>query len=235
MMKGHDADAPVAHRRRGEHETVPHEPATAGGQILAALRAMAPPHVTVGTREIHDSPLLGGEYDHVRCATPQRRREFASGRALLRDLIGMEVPIPVGKDRAPVLPDGICASLAHDRSFVVAAVAKRKHISSIGIDIEPKDPLDEDTARAVLRPDEVGMDAHLAFTLKEAAYKAWSGLGGPMLEPHDVRLSILGETFRARVEQAGTELRGMFAGGGGRWLALVIVQRTPPRITDKAD
>ena len=156
-------------------------------------------------------------------AVPRRRREFASGRALLRDLIGMDVPIPSGRDRAPILPPGVCGSLAHDDGFVVAAVASRTDFRSLGVDIEPIDPLDQMTAAAILRADEAGLDAHLAFTLKEAAYKAWSGAGGGMLEHHDVRVSIVGSQFRAEVVTAETTLEGAFTTAGGRWLALVAV------------
>jgi 4'-phosphopantetheinyl transferase EntD len=163
------------------------------------------------------------EREHVAAAAPRRRREFASGRALLRELIGRDVPIPAGSDRAPVLPPDVCGSLAHDKWLAVAAVASRHDVQSIGIDIEPVDPLDDETARAILRDDEAGLDAHLAFTLKEAAYKAWSGLGGGMLEHHDLRVSTVDPRFRAEVVAAETAFEGAFARAAGRWLALVVV------------
>jgi 4'-phosphopantetheinyl transferase EntD len=193
--------------------------------ILTALRALAPPHVAVGVRTIGDWPMFDVEREHVKAAAPRRRLEFASGRALLRDLIGVDVPIPVGSDRAPVLPPGVCGSLAHDERFVVAAIGSRKEFRSIGVDVEPVDPLDHETAKAILRTDEAGLDAHLVFTLKEAAYKAWSGLGGRMLEHHDVRISTMESLFRAEVVTARVTLDGGFATAGGRWLALIAVQR----------
>ena len=110
----------------------------------------------------------------------KRRHEFATGRALLRQLIGSDVAIPVGPDRAPVLPAGVRASLAHDHGLAVAAVTTDPRVRALGIDIEPVDPLPPDIATVVLRPDEVGLDAHHAFTMKEAAYKAWSRLGGAL-------------------------------------------------------
>jgi 4'-phosphopantetheinyl transferase EntD len=191
--------------------------------LLTALRSLAPPHVTVGVRTIGEWPMFDVEREQMKAAAPRRRREFASGRALLRDLIGIDVPIPSGSDRAPVLPPGVCGSLAHDERFVVAAVASCTDFRSLGLDIEPIGPLDRATAAAILRTDEAGLDAHLAFTLKEAAYKAWSGAGGGMLEHHDVRVSIVGWRFRAEVVTAHTTLEGAFAAAGGRWLALVVV------------
>ena len=123
-----------------------------------------------------------------------------------------------------MLPPGVCGSLAHDEEFVVAAVGSCRDLRSIGIDIEPVDPLDDETARTILRTDEIGLDPHLAFTPEEAAYKAWSGAGGGMLEYHDVRLSTVGSRFRAEVLAARTTLDGAFAMAGARWLALVLVK-----------
>ena len=194
--------------------------------ILTALRAMAPPRVAVGVREISDWPMFPVECEHANAAPPRRRFEFASGRALLRDLMGMDVPIPVGRDRAPVLPPDVCGSLAHDEFFVVAAVGRTSDFRSIGIDIEPVEPLDDEIAEVIVRSDEGGIDAHLAFTLKEAAYKAWSGLGGGMLEHHDVRVSTSTPLFRAEIVTAQTTLDGTFATVGGRWLALVVVNNS---------
>jgi 4'-phosphopantetheinyl transferase EntD len=191
--------------------------------VLTTLSTLAPAGVKVGAREIADGPMFEVEVAHVRAAVPRRRREFATGRALLRDLIGRDIAIPAGTDRAPVFPPDVCGSLAHDERFAVAAVARRPEFVSIGIDIEPIEPLDEATSRAILRPDEGDADAHLAFTLKEAAYKAWSGLGGGMLEFHDVRVSYGASRFRAEVIDAGTVLEGRFATAGDRWLALVVV------------
>jgi 4'-phosphopantetheinyl transferase EntD len=203
------------------------------GAIIAALRRLAPPQVAVGVRKIGDSPLFDVERELVKGAAPRRRLEFASGRALLRDLIGVDLPIPAGKNRAPILPPGVCGSLAHDESFVVAAVGSRRNYRSIGVDIEPVEPLDQETACTILRTDEAGLDPHLAFTLKEAAYKAWSGAGGGMLEYHDVRLSTVESRFRAEVVTAGTALEGAFATAGSRWIALVLVENDGATWTDE--
>ncbi|MBK8333258.1 MAG: hypothetical protein IPL07_12960 [Acidimicrobiaceae bacterium] len=55
-------------------------------------------------------------------------------------------------------------------------------VKSLGIDVEPTDPLAAEIGGVILRDDERAMDAHLAFALKEAAYKAWSTGGGRMLD-----------------------------------------------------
>jgi len=63
-----------------------------------------------------------------------------------------------------------------------------------------------------------------AFTLKEAVYKARSGLGGEMLEHHDVRLDIGSSTFHAEVPPDRSHMDGVFASTPHRWVGLVVVR-----------
>ena len=54
-------------------------------------------------------------------------------------------------------------------------------------------------AALILRPEEQSLDAHLVFSLKEAAYKAWSAMGGRFLDHQEVVVSVRGSRFgRAR-------------------------------------
>jgi 4'-phosphopantetheinyl transferase EntD len=196
------------------------------GRLDAALRALAPAGVRVGARRIDAGDLATlhpEEEPAVARAVASRRHEFATGRALLRSLIGRDVAIPVAPNRSPVLPAGVVGSLAHDREFAVAAVTTERRVTAIGIDIEPTTALSEDMARSILRADERHLDAHLAFTLKEATYKAWSVLGGRMLEFHEVRLDVAGSAFRAEVVHAGLQFEGVCAETAGRWVAMVVV------------
>ena len=75
----------------------------------------------------------------------------------------------------------------------------------------------------VLRADEAGIDTHLAFSLKEAAYKAWSATGGRLLDHHEVRLTIGVGHFDAVVVDDGVTFAGRFAIVGERTVALVVV------------
>jgi len=192
--------------------------------IGSRLAAMALPGVVVGVRRIdagdiaHLHPI---EIEHVARAVDQRRAEFATGRALLRSLLGHDGPIPVGPDRAPVLPHQAVASLAHDRELAVAAVSTTSVVRALGIDVEPADPIAAEVAALILRPDESGIDAHLAFTVKEAVYKAWSRLGGRMLDHQEVRIEITGTTFAAIVLPDGVEIAGDCDTVDGRHVALV--------------
>jgi 4'-phosphopantetheinyl transferase EntD len=199
--------------------------------VADALAALAPPGVRTGTRAITATDvdrLHPVERAAVERAVDVRRHEFATGRVLLRSLLGLDVPIPVGPSRAPVLPGGFVGSLAHDRAMAVAAVTRDPAIAALGIDVEGDAPLDAGMARIILRPDEAGLDAHLAFCLKEAAYKAWSTLGGRMLDHHDVRLDLADDAFSADLD-GRTSVRGRFIKVGARWLALVVIpERVAP-------
>jgi len=211
---------------------------SAVSELDDALRALARGRVTVGARAIdeHDvGALFPEELAHVARAVPKRRNEFATGRVLLRSLLGHHVAIGVAEDRSPLLPPGVVGSLAHDSTYAVGAIATDPAIRAVGIDIEPDGPLGDDIARAVLLPEERHLDAHLVFTLKEAAYKAWSALGGEILDHHDVRVTLgtadrsssgpahVPAEFHAEVLRTGLRLDGSVVGATGRHLALVVV------------
>jgi 4'-phosphopantetheinyl transferase EntD len=196
-------------------------------QLRTALDSLGSPAVRLGCRRISSTDVLElheVEAAHIRRAVPERQREFASGRVLLRALMGNDVAVPVAPDRSPVLPDGVRASLAHDREFAVAAVSRDASVLALGIDLEPTTPLEPDLATLVMRRDEPGIDPHLGFTMKEATYKAWSALGGRVLDHADVHLVATGRRFRARVVADGSWFEGAWASAGGRWIALVVAR-----------
>jgi 4'-phosphopantetheinyl transferase EntD len=139
-------------------------------------------------------------------------------------LLDEDVAIAVAPDRAPVMPPGVRASLAHDRRFAVAALSRADGVRSLGLDIEPVTELSAEMAAVIVRPEEASIDAHLAFTLKEAAYKAWSRLGGRMLEFDEVRLAVGADSFEAEVLHAGVTFAGRFTRAADRWIALVVVR-----------
>lgn len=201
-------------------------------QLLDALRSISPPFVSVGVRQIVQrdvESLFDVELAAVFSAVDRRKCEFATGRVLLRELIGRDVAIPVADDRSPALPPGVQASLAHDDEFAVAAVSNDLSVLSLGIDVEPTNELEPDLAGIILRADESGIDPHLAFTLKEAAYKAWSNRGGRLLAHHDIRITLAGRRFAAEVAGDGIVLPGQFASAADRWLALVVVPQSTNR------
>ena len=196
-------------------------------EIARALKAMAPHGVVTGARAIRPADLdalLDVELAAVSNAVSRRQHEFAGGRVLLRELLGIADAILVGPTRAPVLPPGVVGSLAHDRDVVIAAVSHDPDVTALGIDVEPAEPLSSGVTRLILRDDEVGLDAHLAFTLKEAAYKAWSTSGGRMLDHQDVRIEVGSSHFTATVLPDQRRFDGRFATVAGRHAALVVVR-----------
>ena len=84
--------------------------------------------------------LLDVKLAAVSNAVSGRQHEFAGGRVLLRELLGITDAILVGPTRAPVLPPGVVGSLAHDRDVVIAAVSHDPGVTALGIDVEPAGP-----------------------------------------------------------------------------------------------
>ena len=165
--------------------------------------------------------LTAGEAAYVARAVESRRAEFATGRALLRRLLDRNAEILRCPNGAPALPPDVVGSLAHDRDVVVAAVAPVGRVAAIGIDVEPDEPMEQAVADLVVRRDDVVPDPLTAFVAKEAAYKAWSWLGGAMLEHHDVRVVVEGLRFSAVLRDEMT-VAGRLGRAGGRVVALAV-------------
>ncbi|WP_116599839.1 MULTISPECIES: 4'-phosphopantetheinyl transferase family protein [Primorskyibacter] len=182
--------------------------------LAAALRACAGPGIGVGVadpRGISD-PLFAEETAATRKMVEKRHREFAAGRAAARaamaELSLPPVAIPMGHDRAPVWPEGLCGSISHCAGAAVAVVAHHDTATALGIDIEDDTPLDADLWPDILTPQEVdwlmrqpeptrGRHAKAIFSAKEAVYKAQYPLTGRMLRFHDVVIHAGSEAFSA--------------------------------------
>jgi 4'-phosphopantetheinyl transferase EntD len=202
----------------------------AGNDIAAALvglhTAAGDGAVTTGAAVIDptdEARLFPEETAIVATAVAKRRREFASGRVLLRRLLDTDEPVTVLVSRAPQLPAGVVASLAHDDEIVVAAVSRDPSVRALGIDIEPIGAVDGEVADAVRRPEERHLDPTWVFVVKEATYKAWSTQGGRFLRHEDVSVSDLGGgRFVATVLDEGRSFTGSSTLVGGRVVALVV-------------
>lgn len=197
-------------------------------RIDDGLRSLAPAWVRTGARAIDVSDLNGmwpAERAAVAEAVIHRQAEFATGRTLLRQLIGENVEIQVGTDRRPSFPAGVTGTLAHDQEVAVAAITTRSSCRALGVDIEPATVFAPDEARVILRPEERHLDAHLVFVLKEAVYKAWSSLGGGILDHHEVAVDVddSGQDFTAIVGSVPTRFAGRYLAVEDRYVALVVV------------
>lgn len=191
------------------------------GEFDALLADLVVDNVRYGWKRIepvHVATLTAHEADAVARSIPHRQAEFATGRCLLRELLDDDIEIPVGPSGAPVLPNGTVASLAHDNEMAVALVASSDQMHAVGIDIEPITTLEPDVASIVVRPDDIVPTALAAFVAKEAAYKAWSVLGGEMLDHHDVRVTVEAQRFVADL-RSEMVLHGRIGERAGRIVA----------------
>ena len=104
----------------------------------------------------------------------------------------------------PVWPEGIVGSLAHDSKVAIAAMAARRDFLSVGIDVEPAEPLNPDllgmvaTAKELERIADDPCGGRLLFSVKEAIYKAVYPLDGQFLDHHDVEVNLSAGTAAVR-------------------------------------
>jgi 4'-phosphopantetheinyl transferase EntD len=173
--------------------------------LLKAMAAIAPKDVRIGCRIIREGDethLFPEEARSIPARSPAARRASGAARriahGLLADLGMGDFAILRTSSGAPAWPDGITGSLAHDDEMAVAALApvSVSHIGSIGIDIEPAQPLPDDiSALVATSADTTGSaDRHLAgrilFAAKEAVYKATYPLDHKVLGYEDIAVNL---------------------------------------------
>lgn len=145
---------------------------------------------------------------------PSRRAEFALGRACAREALQAlgipSVAIPVGNHREPLWPPGTTGSISHVDGLAVAVAARSSHLAALGVDIERHRSSFLPPPHMVCRPEEwqallaLGLGTErttlLAFSAKEAAYKALWPILGCFLDFHDLRLQLgpVPRTFTVR-------------------------------------
>lgn len=167
-------------------------------------------------------------------AAEKRRTEFLAGRLCaayaLRQLGRPEV---VGRrDRAPVWPAGVTGSITHtdQRAFAVASASG----GSLGVDCEPlmSVALARDIFSMViskeedsLRPSYMSSAAFItiAFSAKEAFYKAISSSIDRVLEFHEVTLISI-EKAAIDLQFEGVEYRLMWRTVSGDFLVLCRIE-----------
>jgi len=171
--------------------------------LLEAMTAIAPPGVGVGCRSIRDGDeayLLPEEAGSIPARRPAMRRASGAARWIAHGLLSSigikDFPVLRSPSGAPVWPDGISGSLAHDDEMAVAAVARIAGVGSLGIDVEPAIALpDEIAALVATDADVIGeVDRQLAgrvlFAAKEAVYKAVYPLDHEILDYEDIAIDL---------------------------------------------
>ncbi len=153
-------------------------------------------------------PLLPEEFELTSMMSPRRRAGFAAGRAAARaglDLIGLDQqPILIGPGGAPLWPTGVTGSITHTDHVAYAAVTIDDTAASpggptvaLGIDVEIRGRVQRDVVGLIMTageqarwnemdpsgadPSEADAFATVAFSAKEALYKAQFVLTGAWL------------------------------------------------------
>lgn len=171
--------------------------------LSAAMKRIAPPGIRLGCRLIRDGDealLLPAEAAALPTRQPAARRASGTARALARHLL-MHDGIPdavIGRSGtgAPLWPQGVVGSLAHDDQMAVAAIARAADVLSVGIDVEPAEPLPDEIAALVFNGGdgiggiEAGLAARVLFSAKEAVYKAAHPLDGEILGYEHIRVDL---------------------------------------------
>ncbi|TDE35586.1 4'-phosphopantetheinyl transferase family protein [Antarcticimicrobium sediminis] len=190
-------------------------------------------------------PALPQERAALSGARPARLREFDAGRAAARramvQLGAPPAPVLHGADRAPIWPEGLVGTITHGAGACLAALAYRRDMQALGLDLEEAAPLEPDLFEtictgaelnhlAALPPDQRGLRAKLIFSAKEAAYKAQYPLSHTLFDFQTLEIDIDTDApgqFSARFLRAiapfaaESRLSGRYAIGGGRIVTAV--------------
>jgi 4'-phosphopantetheinyl transferase EntD len=165
------------------------------GALAQAAAALSCPRILVEARQIvpgDEQSLLPEEAASIAVQQSHSRRASGAARRAARDLLrrlGFAAgPVPKAASGAPLWPEGVVGSLAHDEDVAVAAVARASDIVALGIDVEPDEPLPPELRDLVLTPRErrTGTPGRLAFSAKEAVYKAIAAFDGTLLDYQDI-------------------------------------------------
>jgi 4'-phosphopantetheinyl transferase EntD len=169
-------------------------------RLGAALRAHG---VRIGARRVSpgDEAAFDDPGSAETAANLARRRASGAARIVARRLLGelgadASAPLRRSPSGAPIWPEGVVGSLAHDEEFAVAAVARRSDVACLGVDVEPAEPLPSDLVDRVLSAGEKRLTAsdrvadRLIFAAKEAVYKALNALDGSPLEYDDIEIRL---------------------------------------------
>lgn len=210
--------------------------------ILAQLRRALGEAVELRVADPREPspPLWPEERDAVARAVDKRRREHAWGRSLARDALAQlgapAGPLPMGPDRRPRWPDGFIGSISHCDDLCAVLVARREAVRAVGLDLEPRAPLEAELWPIVLTaaerstvereaPGPAGERAKLFFVVKEAYYKAQFELTETLLDFGDVEVELDAQgSFRASCARTGLEpLEGRFSVEPDHLWAWVVV------------
>jgi len=183
------------------------------------------PDIAVHGGRIQDltAPLFPEEEGCMARCAPKRRAEFVAGRtaarAALRQLGVQDQGIRPGPNRAPKWPDGLTGSITHDPSHCLAAVARKRHVRGIGIDIERRQCMPKAARDLFMSASDQGAIPGLStpsskdmpvtvFSAKESVFKALNPLMDILHDPHEfyIRFPAQPGVFTAHLSRDNPEL-----------------------------
>lgn len=150
------------------------------------------------------------EMSMIKRARKRRKVEFVAGRLTVKEILsrfGVEkYPILAGHYREPIWPSGIVGSISHCAQYCFVAAAKKDHYISIGVDVEPNEPLHESLEHIIctvkekrwvfeqnLNLKKAVHDVYwrrMIFSAKESVYKCVFPLIFKHLDFHEVMIGI---------------------------------------------
>jgi 4'-phosphopantetheinyl transferase EntD len=211
--------------------------ATNDAPLQQMLDAIAPQGILLGHRMIasgDELALLPEEFAAFATSVDKVRRASGAARIVARDLLNRfghhNRAIVKSGSGAPIWPNGIVGSLAHDAEIAMAAIAERRNYASLGVDVEPADPLDPDLLDLIASRTEmlqIHLDpcrGRLLFAVKEAVYKAVYPLDGIFLDHHDVEVNF----NRGTAEVLDGRVVHFRYGVGRHIVVLAFISSVPP-------
>lgn len=151
----------------------------------------------------HSFDLLANEKSLTHKMGKKRLNEFRAGRFCMRralaELNFTNTSILIGGNREPVLPSNIVGSISHCSNLAGAIALKNTQISSIGIDIELSQGLEDKLIPIVCTSNEQSnldsfgnrnLNAMLLFSIKESVYKCLNPLLRIWLDFHDLDIKL---------------------------------------------
>jgi 4'-phosphopantetheinyl transferase EntD len=153
---------------------------------MTSLSDLLPPgiHCVLSFDPPEDIQLLATEAESAGTMGTKRLREFSHGRDCAHQALGKlgypQCPVPVDEHRAPVWPDTVVGSISHAGDAAAAVAAHKSEYRGLGIDLEPREPLEETLLKMICRPEELQLldgrtnklyFAKIIFSAKETVYK----------------------------------------------------------------
>jgi 4'-phosphopantetheinyl transferase EntD len=203
-------------------------------RVRARVQALLPAGVGTGVAPPCDPCTLHPvEAAVIAGALPARQREFAGGRAAVREaLLALgrpSQPVPMGADRAPVWPPGLRGTITHAAGLCLAAVTADPRCRGLGMDLEEDAPLPAEVLPEVLGQGEGDLHPRLVFSAKESVFKALYPQVGHVFGFDAVRIAAGPATFVAETRcalgpiPAGARLSGRLWRGEGLILTALAV------------